>query len=240
MRERHNVIFSKKLNNVLVELMPMTNSDMVYVDRHYTETLTERLWDIAELLSTDRQHIADLQDRYDELVDGAPTEYNTFKEIWDYINVNGDPKSALIELIDTKVDKEEGKGLSTHDLTDLLYEKLVNDYTKEELVERFAIVENQISDIHATINERFTVYDRTLRDHEERLRQLEHTSDALEEEVGNHEGRIENIEEAPNAYTTEDPEDVPPDATNQSFYYYIVSKDNQPNADDNTVVITPG
>jgi aspartyl/asparaginyl-tRNA synthetase len=45
------------------------------------------------------------------------------------------------------VEKEEGKGLSTHDLTDLLYLKLVNDYTKEELVEKFDIIENRVTDL---------------------------------------------------------------------------------------------
>ena len=225
MRERRNVIFSKKLDNVLYELMPMTNSDMVYVDCHYSETLTERLWDIGELLSRDRSQISNLQDAFDEVLEGAPSTFNTFKEVWDYVNINGDPKSALIQLIDSKVDKEEGKGLSTHDLTDVLYAKLVNDYTKEELVEKFTIIDNSINDINTRMNNRFTVIENILNDHEQRINFLEHQGEDLVNEEAVQNNRLDTIEEAPNAYTTEAPDEIPEKATDQSFFYYVVSKD---------------
>lgn len=133
-----NIILTKKLNNVVYELMVKTNSDMVYVEDQ--KTLTEKLYDITELLTNYGGKYEELYDAYTEILDGAPETFRTFKEIWDYLNINGDPKSELIKLIESKQTAEEGKGLSTHDFDDIMYEKLKNNYTKEELDEKFEIV----------------------------------------------------------------------------------------------------
>ena len=133
-----NTVLTKKLNNVLYELMVKTQSDMVYIDDH--TTLTERLAEITDLLVRQEQTDVELKQSYERLVKDANNNYDSFKEIWDYININGDPKSELIKLIDSKQEAEEGKGLSECDFTTVLREKLVNDYTKEELDEKFEII----------------------------------------------------------------------------------------------------
>lgn len=60
------------------------------------------------------------------LIDGAPETYDTLKEIADYIVAHKDAADALNAAIGNKVNKEEGKGLSTEDFTTLLKEKLDN------------------------------------------------------------------------------------------------------------------
>ena len=133
-----NTVLTKKLNNVLYELMVKTNSDMVYVDD--STTLTERLTEITDLLLKHEQNDIELKQAYDEIVGDANTNYDSFKEIWEYININENPKSELIQLIESKQAAEEGKGLSECDFTTMLHDKLVNDYTREELDERFRII----------------------------------------------------------------------------------------------------
>ena len=59
-----------------------------------------------------------------ELIGGAPETYDTLKEIADYIAAHKDVSDALTEAIGRKVDKVEGKGLSTEDFTTALKEKL--------------------------------------------------------------------------------------------------------------------
>ena len=133
-----NTVLTKKLNNVLYELMVKTRSDMVYIDD--STTLTERLSEITDLLIQHEQNDVELKQAYEELVGDSNSSYNSFKEIWDYINVNGNPKSELIKLIDSKQASEEGKGLSECDFTAVMREKLVNGYSKEELDEKFEFV----------------------------------------------------------------------------------------------------
>lgn len=146
------VILTRKFHNTVYELAVRTNTDAVF-DAKYKYTVTEMLEDITNALITNFQNIAKVSEAFNALMEGCPEEFNTLKEIADYINVNGDPKSELIELIDNKVDKIEGKGLSTHDLTDVLYDKLVNGYTKEELDEKFEIITDELGNIKTNIIE---------------------------------------------------------------------------------------
>lgn len=59
-----------------------------------------------------------------ELIGGAPETYDTLKEIADYIATHEDAAAALNAAIGNKVDKVEGKGLSTEDFTTAFKEKL--------------------------------------------------------------------------------------------------------------------
>lgn len=52
-----------------------------------------------------------------DLIGGAPTTYDTLKEIADYIATHQDVADALDAAIDKKVDKVAGKGLSANDYT---------------------------------------------------------------------------------------------------------------------------
>ncbi len=60
----------------------------------------------------------------DELIGGAPETYDTLKEIADYIESHKDVVTALNEAIGNKVNKIDGKGLSTEDFTAALKTKL--------------------------------------------------------------------------------------------------------------------
>lgn len=59
-----------------------------------------------------------------ELVAGAPEAGDTLKELFDLITTNKDAMDLLETAIGNKVDKVEGKGLSTEDFTTALKAKL--------------------------------------------------------------------------------------------------------------------
>lgn len=149
--ESKYTILTKKIDNIMYELFVKTHSDMVYVND--TTTLTETLVQLSDLLTDSKKTESELREDYNKLTNGAPESFNTFKEVWDYVNVNGDPKSELIQLIEKKQNAQEGKGLSTHDFTDLLYEKLTNDYTASQLDEKFRIIVKDQNAIKDTIEE---------------------------------------------------------------------------------------
>ena len=151
-----NIILTKKFNDVLYEMMVKTNSDMVYVEDD--KTLTEKINEFTKLLTDNKQSYTELEEGYNKIVEDAPSSFNTFKEVWDYVNASGDPKSELLKLIDSKQDKEEGKGLSTHDLTDLLHTKLVELYSKEELDQKFS----DITGSSSTLTERVETIEKKL------------------------------------------------------------------------------
>ncbi len=132
-----NVVLSHKFGKTVYALAVRTTTDAVF-DSKYKYTLTEMLADLSDALVSNLRKINSVSEKFDALMEGCPEEFDTLKEIVDYINVDGEnPHSRLLEILNNKVDKEEGKGLSTHDLTDILYEKIVNDYTKEQLDEKF-------------------------------------------------------------------------------------------------------
>ena len=149
--ESKYTVLTKKIDNIMYELFVKTHSDMVYVND--TTTLTETLVKLSDLLTDSKKTETELWEEYNKLTNGAPDRFNTLKEVWDYVNVNGDPKSELIQLIEKKQNAEEGKGLSTHDFTDLLYDKLKNDYTASQLDEKFRIIIKDQNTIKDTIEE---------------------------------------------------------------------------------------
>lgn len=142
--ESKNLILTKKLNGVIYELMVKTISDMVYTDEK--TTLTETLNHIFELLTEFQEEYNALEESFNDIFKDSPETFRTFKEVWDYVNVNGDPKSDLIKMIESKQAAEEGKGLSTHDFDDILYAKLKYGYSKQELDDRFEIIINKHND----------------------------------------------------------------------------------------------
>ena len=136
------------------EYLVPANTNMVQTESGVT--LTEKLAEITDLLVSHEKSYEALKKSFDEMMGDSNPYFDSFKEIWDYINVNSNPKSELIQLIDSKQAAEEGKGLSECDFTTILREKLVNGYSKEELDEKFEII-----------------LDRTAEDIEERINKLE-------------------------------------------------------------------
>jgi len=77
-------------------------------------------------LPTDTNVDSKISAAIDELIGGAPETSNTLKEIADYIATHKEVSDALNTAIGKKVDKVEGKGLSTEDFTTALKTKLEN------------------------------------------------------------------------------------------------------------------
>jgi len=149
--ESKNIVLTKTLNGVVYALAIRTTTDMVFTT-DYKYTLTELLQDIESALTDHSKKIATVSEGFNALMKDCPEEFNTLKKIADYLNINGDPKSALIQMIEAKQDAEEGKGLSTNDFTDLLKTKLENGYSKEDLDEKFEIIQKRISDVEEANN----------------------------------------------------------------------------------------
>lgn len=113
-------IVKAKIENELVELLVKSGVENIYMEDG-TTTLASKLAtmvaDIGERAkSTDVA--AQIQAAIDGLINGAPATYDTLKEIADYLATHQDEYTALVQTVAGKVDKVEGKGLSTNDFTD--------------------------------------------------------------------------------------------------------------------------
>lgn len=113
-------IVKAKIENELVELLVKSGVENIYMEDG-TTTLASKLAtmvaDIGERAkSTDVA--AQIQAAIDGLINGAPATYDTLKEIADYLATHQDEYVALVQTVAGKVDKVEGKGLSTNDFTD--------------------------------------------------------------------------------------------------------------------------
>lgn len=113
------------VEGVLTDLMVKTQADNVYLDGNTTlaAKLSEMITAINERAkSTDVT--AEIGEAISALIGGAPTTYDTLKEIADYISAHEEVVDALNAAIGSKVDKVAGKGLSAEDFTTALKNKL--------------------------------------------------------------------------------------------------------------------
>ena len=120
----------------IVELMVKSQVNNIYLEDNQTTLATKLAEIITEIgtkastedlntaidgviKGTEVQSMIDtsVQTAIDNLIDGAPGTYDTLKEIADYLATHGDEYTALVETVAGKVDKVEGKGLSTEDFT---------------------------------------------------------------------------------------------------------------------------
>ena len=121
-----NAIMKAKINNAIVELMVKSGVENIYLPDG-TTTLASKLTEIVSSINTINGEIAELPTSadvssaisaaIDALIDGAPSTYDTLKEISDYIATHQSEYEAIVAAIAGKVDKVEGKGLSTEDYT---------------------------------------------------------------------------------------------------------------------------
>ncbi len=114
--------------NVLTDLMIRTNVDNVTLTDGGTEkTLAIKLAEIINALNN-KASMTDVNGAIsaavDSLINGAPSTYDTLKEIADYIASNEGVVSALNAAIGNKVDKVAGKGLSANDFNNTLLAKI--------------------------------------------------------------------------------------------------------------------
>lgn len=109
------------------DIMFRTGSDNVIVDKETGKTLATYLAElalIADTATTPAEVDAKISAAIDALIDGAPATYDTLKEIAAYIQTDQSAMEALNASIATKVDKVEGKTLTTNDFTNALLAKL--------------------------------------------------------------------------------------------------------------------
>ena len=125
---KKNAVIRAKISGVLTDLMVKTGAEnVVFMDGDTEKTLAAKLSEILTDLSsraTKTEMSSAISSAIDGLIAGAPGTYDTLKEIADYIAAHEEVSSALNAAIGNKVDKEEGKGLSTNDLTNELLAKI--------------------------------------------------------------------------------------------------------------------
>lgn len=111
--------------------MTKTSAKNVTVpDGEGTTTLAAKLAEIAASVAegiSSEQVDSKITTAINNLIDGAPATYDTLKEIADYIETHEEAATALQAAIGDKVDKEEGKGLSTNDFTST-YKSALDSY----------------------------------------------------------------------------------------------------------------
>ena len=103
--ETRNAILRALIDGAVCELMVKTNVDNVYVSDN--TTLASKLAEIITSLNnkaTPEQVDAKVSAAVQELVDGAPAMYNTFKELADYISAHEDVADSLTAAIGNKAD----------------------------------------------------------------------------------------------------------------------------------------
>lgn len=117
-----------KLEGELRDLLVRSNAENVAVSYNGKDTtlaaaLAEIYMSVASLPTSEGVD-GKISAAIDKLIGGAPETYDTLKEIADYIAAHKDVSDALTAAIGSKVDKAEGKGLSTEDFTTALKAKL--------------------------------------------------------------------------------------------------------------------
>lgn len=124
-----NSILKGIVNGQVTELYPKTSADNTFLA---SGTSVETALGTMPTTETVNGLISDA---IDALINGAPATYDTLKEISDWIATHQSEYEALIAAIAGKVDKVEGKGLSTEDYTTAEKTKLAgieanaNNYT---------------------------------------------------------------------------------------------------------------
>ena len=129
-----NSILKGIVNNTVTELYPKTAADNVFLVSNGAVT-SNTVQGALDNMPTTTAVEGMISAAIDALIDGAPSTYDTLKEIADYISTHGSEYEALVTLVNGKQDKVEGKGLSTEDYTTAEKTKLsgiaegANNYT---------------------------------------------------------------------------------------------------------------
>lgn len=117
-----------KIEGALKELLVKSNAENVAVTYNGAETtLAAALASIYQSLTnlpTAEGVDSKISAALGSLVNGAPEAGDTLKELFDLISSNTEAMALLNAAIGGKVDKVEGKGLSTEDFTTALKNKL--------------------------------------------------------------------------------------------------------------------
>lgn len=145
MAQNKNIVLRKEIQEVLYDLMVKTITDQVY-NSDSTKNLTTMLQEINTAIAAkaDGTDLTELETKVNNLVTGAPEAYDTLLEISQYIETHQDEYQALLAISDKKVDKVEGKQLSTEDFTTALKTKLEALMDNATLQEKISSLETRV------------------------------------------------------------------------------------------------
>ena len=146
MATKKNIVLRKQIEEVLYDLMVKTVTDQVY-NSDDSKNLTQILEELNTAIAgkANDTDLTELETKFNNLITDAPEAYDTLKEISEYIASHQSEYQALLTLAGNKVDKVEGKGLSTNDFTDELYQKLNELYDKATLDSKFDSLTSRVS-----------------------------------------------------------------------------------------------
>lgn len=146
MATKKNIVLRKQIEEVLYDLMVKTVTDQVY-NSDDSKNLTQILEELNTAISgkASDADLTELETKFNNLITDAPEAYDTLKEISEYIASHQSEYQALLTLAGNKVDKVDGKGLSTNDFTDELYQKLNDLYDKATLDSKFDSLTSRVS-----------------------------------------------------------------------------------------------
>lgn len=111
-----NELISYNLRNVGTEQDPV-------LEKWFAITIAEAVRMGADDPTTIKEYV---DNKISALIGSAPEAYNTLQEIAEWITNHQDLYTALIETVSNKVEKEDGKGLSSNDFTDEYKTKVDN------------------------------------------------------------------------------------------------------------------
>lgn len=141
--EAKNTVLTKKLNNVVYQLLVKSSADMIYTDED--TTLTDTLRQISEVLSNHNNSFSDVLQQISNIVGDVTAAENEIREIWNFLQSDSGEGSSLIDLLNQKVDKQEGKDLSDNNFTSELKSKLEDSYTNSEIDNKLEALEESIN-----------------------------------------------------------------------------------------------
>lgn len=117
-----------KVDGELRDLIAQSDGENVTVTYNgKNQTLSSAL---AEIFTTANSAVTEddvqslITEEVAKLINGAPEAGDTLKELFDLITTNSEAAELLTSAVSGKVDKVEGKGLSTEDFTTELKEQL--------------------------------------------------------------------------------------------------------------------
>ena len=96
------VVLKRKIDNAIYDLLPRTLASMVFDSNG--KALDEALAELSNVYGN-KEEFNQLKTAFDNLTNGAADQFDTLKEIGDWITDHNDAYKALLLAVDKKVDK---------------------------------------------------------------------------------------------------------------------------------------
>lgn len=151
-----NITLKKEISGVLYDLMVKTSAEQVTGSYNSSEMTLDQIITALETAvneKADGEAFATLKTQFENLTGGANEAYDTLVEIGNWITSHQDLYDNLVGLANGKVDKVEGKGLSTEDFTSELKAKLDALPDNTTLTQQLNQIEQNVTNIQNTVAE---------------------------------------------------------------------------------------